>query len=142
MQNHQIALSAAKVLPFRRQTKPANTAELLLGDAGSEQLELLFGALEFISRKSTEWITWVNPPQSHRTLFNRSDMDISQLRLVYKDQQRSVFHLLYLALQASNSSWVIGPARELSFRETEILEQAAKHNGCRLLLLKEKESLH
>ncbi len=142
MHNPQFAVPRATVLPFRRHIKPANTAELMLGDTGSEQLELLFGALEFISRKSSEWITWVNPPQSHRTLFGRSDMDTSQLRLVYKDQQRSVFHLLYLALQASNSSWVIGPARELSFRETEILEQAAKHNGCRLLLLKEKEALH
>ncbi|MFK8019426.1 MAG: hypothetical protein AB8B86_06645 [Pseudomonadales bacterium] len=131
------------IVPFALHNKQRNdSAEIFLGDSGSQQLELLFGALEFMNRNSNEWITWVNPPTSHRELFCRNDMDVSQLRLLYKDQQRSVFHLLYLALQASNSSWVIGPARELSFRETEILQQAAKHHGCRLLLLRERESLH
>jgi len=133
----------ANVLPFALHNRQRNeSAEIFLGDSGSQQLELLFGALEFMNRNSNDWITWVNPPISHRELFSRNDMDVSQLRLLYKDQQRSVFHLLYLALQASNSSWVIGPARELSFRETEILQQAAKHHGSRLLLLKERESLH
>ena len=132
----------AQILPFKRQVNRFDSARLEFREGNGQQLELLLGTLQFINQRSEQWITWVNPPESHKVFFSRDDLKINQLRLVYKDQQRSVFHLLYLALQAANSSWVIGPAQELSFREVELLEQAAQHNGCQLLLISERNSLH
>ncbi|MEM8499077.1 MAG: hypothetical protein AAF542_13715 [Pseudomonadota bacterium] len=136
------AQRGSNVLPFRRHTERFDATRLELGDSSGSALELLFGTLQFIGQSSEQWVTWVNPPESHKSFFNRDDLSVDHLRFVYKDQQRSVFHLLYLALQAANSSWVIGPAQELSFRETEILEQAARHNSCKLLLISERVSVH
>ncbi len=132
----------SNVLPFRRYTERFDATRLELGDGNGKALELLLGTVHFIGQNSEQWVTWVNPPKSHKHFFSRDDLNVDHLRLVYKDQQRSVFHLLYLALQAANSSWVIGPAQELSFRETEILEQAAKHNSCNLLLISDRTSVH
>lgn len=132
----------SNVLPFRPHTERFDASRLELVNGSGNALELLFGALQFIGQNSEQWVTWVNPPESHKSFFSRDDLSVDHLRLVYKDQQRSVFHLLYLALQAANSSWVIGSAQELSFRETEILEQAARHNSCKLLLISEKVSVH
>ncbi len=136
--------NTGNVVPFRAMTalQYKTASELVLTDCDSAQLELLVGTLQFLNGCSNAWITWVMPPQAGRTLAARKDLQTSRIRFLYEDQKRSVFHLLYLAVQAANSSWVIGPAQELSFREQRLLEQAAQQHGCRLLLIRQQNPVH
>lgn len=112
-----------------------SVTEIRLADNSGAGLELLLGALHFMQSGSENWLTWVSPPKTYHAYFAQQQMAVNKLRIVHRDQQRSTFHLLYLALQAGNSSWVIGSAQGLTFRQTELLEQAAQHNACRLLLI-------
>lgn len=127
-QGSQSALSAVR--------PSSQVTEITLTERNESGLELLLGALNFMQSTSEQWLTWVAPPKAFHAHFARQEMAVNKLRVVHKDQQRSVFHLLYLALQAGNSSWVIGSAQGLSFRQCQLLEQAAQHNGCRLLLIR------
>ena len=128
-----------RVIPFTLASpERKRCSEMLLEDSSYAQLELLIGTLRFMNNSAPQWITWANPPAWAMKLLVADNQSIEHLRLLHVDQQHSVFSLLYLAIQAGNSSWVIGSAKELSARQKNLLELAAEHHGCRLLLLSER----
>lgn len=124
------------------QRRLTHVTDLVLGDLSHEQTELLLGALGFLASSAKTWISWINPPQSAQLWLREKTPGALQIRLLYQDTQHSAFHLLYKTMQAGNNAWVVGNAEEISAREREILEQAAEHHGCRLLLVSQRLQKH
>lgn len=125
-----------------RKRKQTHVSDLVLGDLSPEQTELLLGALGFLASSQQTWISWVNPPHWAQLWLREKAPSAMQIRLLYQDTQHSAFHLLYKTMQAGNNAWVVGNAIEISVREREILEQAAEHHGCRLLLVSQRRQHH
>ncbi len=127
---------------FKRERRQTHVTDLVMGDLSQEQTELLLGALGFLASSQQTWISWVNPPHSAQLWLRERAPSAMQIRLLHPDAQHSAFHLLYKTLQAGNNAWVVGNAIEISAREREILEQAAEHHGCRLLLVSQRQQQH
>lgn len=131
------------VMPLsKRKRGQTHVSDLVLGDLSFEQTELLLGALGFLASSQQTWISWVNPPHTAQLWLRERAPSAMQIRLLYQDAQHSAFHLLYKTMQAGNNAWVVGNAIEISAREREILEQAAEHHGCRLLLVSQRRQQH
>ncbi len=126
----------------KRERRQTHVTDLVLGDLSPEQTELLLGALGFLASSQQTWISWINPPHTAQLWLRQRAPSAMQIRLLYQDTQHSAFHLLYKTMQAGNNAWVVGNAIEISAREREILEQAAEHHGCRLLLVSQRRQRH
>lgn len=127
------------VMPLRaHRPKQTHVTNLVLADLNPEHTELLLGALGFLAGSRPTWISWVNPPYWAQQGLREKAPTAMQIRLLYQDTQHSAFHLLYKTMQAGNNAWVVANAAEISVREREILEQAAEHHDCRLLLVSQR----
>lgn len=113
-------------------------SDLVLGDVSPAQLELLLGTLQFMGKDEGRWITWVNPPSWSKDELHARAQQMPQLRTLHEDKGHTAFYLLYVAMQAGNSNWVIGNSCEISLRQRDILALAAQQHGCRLLMLSQR----
>lgn len=119
---------------------PAEAGRVLnmeVDSSSTAQMELLLGTIGLMAEQGDDWVTWVQPSSVICASVQEHSSSLKGVRVLHRDRQRSAFHLLYLAVQAANSSWVVGPTQELSFSQIEILEQAARQHGCTLLLVRE-----
>lgn len=115
----------------------AGITELVLTRNAPEQSHLLLPMVAHLSQSYPDrWLTWVNPGVIDRHALELYGVDTRCIRLIHTGNPQDVRWIAWEALATGTSHTVIAAPGKLTWKDVQLLEEAAQRGQSQGLLLR------